>query len=151
MNKIMFIGRISKDIELRTTTSGKDVANFSIAVNNPYKKDEEGNTQADFFECIAWRAQALNLQKYQEKGNLIAVEGRLANQKWQDEKGNNHYKNVIVCESIEYLAKKNSEQKPETQYTQSMPIPPAPSAEVAEDPFKDFGEEITLSDDDLPF
>ncbi len=144
MNKITLIGRISKNIELRTTTGGKDVANFSIAVNNPYKKDKEGNTQADFFDCIVWGTQAVNLQKYQEKGNLIAVEGRLENQKWQDEKGNNHYKNVIVCESIEYLAKKNGQQMP-------VPEAPIPSTEVSEDPFQNFGEEITLSDDDLPF
>jgi len=143
MNRIMLIGRISKDIELRTTGSGKDVANFSIAVNNPYKNDEQGNTQADFFDCIVWNAQAVNLQKYQEKGDLIAIEGRLENQKWQDEKGNNHYKNVIVCDSIEYLAKKGGQQ------TGKEPIPPAPV--MQEDPFQSFGEEIELSDDDLPF
>lgn len=147
MNRIMLIGRISKDIELRTTGSGKDVANFSIAVNNPYKKDEQGNTQADFFDCIVWETQAVNLQKYQEKGDLIAIEGRLANQKWQDENGNNHYKNIVVCESIEYLAKCKSSQT--GQQTGKEPIPPAPV--MQEDPFKDFGEEITLSDDDLPF
>lgn len=148
MNKITLIGRISKDIDLRTTPSGKDVANFSIAVNNPYKKDEQGNTQADFFDCIVWNVQAVNLQKYQEKGNLIAVEGRLENQKWQDEKGNNHYKNVIVCESIEYLTKKNGQQSGQ-ETGQQIPIPEPPT--MQEDPFKNFGEEITLSDDDLPF
>jgi len=145
MNKIMLTGRISKDIDLRTTTSGKDIANFSIAVTNKHKKNENGDYLVDFFDCIVWNAQAVNLQKYQEKGDLIAIEGRLANQKWQDEQGNNHYKNIIVCESIEYLSKKNSEQKKET----SMPIPQAPAIQA--DPFKDFGEEIVLSDDDLPF
>lgn len=146
MNRIMLIGRISKDIELRTTGTNKDVANFSIAVNNPYKKDEQGNTQADFFECIVWGTQAVNLQKYQEKGNLIAVEGRLENQKWQDEKGNNHYKNVIACDSIEYLAKKNANSQVQSQTTQTTQ-----SAELETDPFESFGEQIELSDDDLPF
>jgi len=143
MNRIMLIGRISKDIELRTTGTNKDVANFSIAVNNPYKKDEQGNTQADFFDCIVWGTQAVNLQKYQEKGDLISIEGRLANQKWQDEKGNNHYKNVIVCDSIEYLAKKGGQQSGQgtgQQFNSNQ-----------EDPFMNFGSQIELSDDDLPF
>lgn len=84
MNQIVLTGRISKNVELRTTNSGKEVANFSIAVNNPYKKDESGNTLADFFDCMVWGTQAVNLQKYQNKGDLISIVGRLANQKWQD-------------------------------------------------------------------
>ena len=148
MNKIVLTGRISKNIELRTTNLGKEVANFSIAVNNPYKKDDDGHSLADFFDCIVWGVQAANLQKYQEKGDLIAIEGRLANQKWQDNQGNNHYKNIIVCESIEYLAKKNNNMQNNEQFSSNQE---ALSSAMNEDPFQSFSNEIELDEDSLPF
>jgi len=149
MNKIEMIGRISRNIDLRRLQSGKEVANFGIAVNNPKKKDESGNTQADFFDCIVWGTQAINLQKYQEKGDLIAIEGRLANQYWQDNQGNNHYKNIVICESIEYLAKKNNNAQSDTQFNSNQE---ALSRAMNEESFVDFGNQIELDDDlELPF
>lgn len=145
MNQIILTGRISKDVELRTTNSGKEVANFSIAVNNPYKKDDDGHTLADFFDCMVWGVQAVNLQKYQSKGDLIAIEGRLANQKWKDDQGNNHYKNIVICESIEYLTKKNTNNQSFSSNQDAL------SSAMQEDSFTDFGEQIELSDEDLPF
>lgn len=149
MNKIMLTGRISKDIELRTTTTNKDVAYFSVAVTNKHKKNENGDYLVDFFDCIVWNAQAINLQKYQEKGDLIAIEGRLANQKWQDEKGNNRYKNIVICDSIEYLAKKNTGQQSGQGTGQQFNS--NQDGAMQEDPFMNFGSQIELSDDDLPF
>ena len=154
MNQIILTGRISKDVELRTTQSGKEVANFSIAVNNPYKKDDEGRTLADFFDCIVWGGQAVNLQKYQNKGDLIAIEGRLANQKWQDSQRNNHYKNIVVCEMIEYLAKKNNNTQTDHQFNSNQEA--LKNAMNETDPFEEYDEKFNeMRNDelncDLPF
>jgi len=89
------------------------------------------------------------IKEAKEKGDLIAIEGRLANQYWQDNQGNNHYKNIVICESIEYLAKKNNNAQSDTQFNSNQE---ALSRAMNEESFVDFGNQIELDDDlELPF
>lgn len=136
MNNVVLIGRITKDLELRYTTNDKAVCNFDIAVNRTYT-NEAGEREADFISCQIWGTQAENLRNYQRKGNLIAVEGSIRVDKYQNENGENRYKFFILANSIEYLSTKVSEEvsKPTVK-------------EV--DPFK-FETTIAIDDNDLPF
>lgn len=84
MNKIVIMGRISKDIELKTTNAGKSVANFSVAVNRKLKRDE-----ADFFECNAWGKTGEFISQYFSKGRMIAITGEMQSRKYTDKNGNN--------------------------------------------------------------
>lgn len=125
MNKIFLIGRITKELELRSTKSGKSVCEFTIAVN----RDKEN---ADFINCVVWNEQAENLVKYQNKGSLISVMGELRNETYDKPDGTRGYKTYVLVNVIEYLSK--SEQKVETQEKRDK--------EKIQDPFEEFGDEI---------
>ena len=97
MNKVLLIGRITKDLELRHTPNDKAVCDFTLAVN----RDKDN---ADFINCVVWNNQAENLCKYQGKGSLIAVFGELRVDTYEVE-GNKRYKTYILVNNLEYLEK----------------------------------------------
>ena len=86
MNKAILIGRLTRDPELRTTPTGRNVCQFSIAVNRNFT-NANGEREADFINCVVWDKQAENLAKYQHKGNQIAVEGRIQTRNYDDKDG----------------------------------------------------------------
>ena len=91
MNKVILIGRLTKDVELRyTQTNNTAVASFSLAVNRKFVKSGE-ERQADFFNIIAWNKLAENISKYLFKGNQVAISGRLETRSWDDQNGQKHY------------------------------------------------------------
>lgn len=104
MNKAILTGRIANDLELRSTTTGKSICEFRLATNRPVVRD--GEKVADFINCRVWNKSAENLVKYQTKGNLIAVIGRMQVDKYQDKDGNDRYKNYLLVEELEYLERK---------------------------------------------
>ena len=85
MNKVILIGRLTKDPELRRTPTDVSVVQFTIAVNRAYQQN--GEKQADFINCVAWRNQAENLAKYIKKGGQIAVEGSIQTRSYDDPNG----------------------------------------------------------------
>ena len=117
MNKVILIGRIATDLELKATPSGHYVCDFTIAVNR-YKGD------ADFIRCVAWNKSAENLVNYQRKGSLIGVEGAIQVDSYTDRDGKKQYKTYINANNIEFLGKpaelKTEPQEPKyTEPTQS--------------------------------
>ena len=101
MNKVMLIGRIANDLELRTTPSGSSVCEFRLATNRPVNKD--GERIADFITCMVWNKQAENLTKYQSKGSLIAVVGAMRVDSYDGNDGKKKYKSYVFVNEIEYL------------------------------------------------
>ena len=126
MNRSTIIGRIANDLVLRETATQKSVCEFRLAVNRPVNKD--GEKIADFINCRVWNKTAENLVKYQTKGSLIAVSGRLQVDNYLDKDGNTRYNTYILVEELEYLGTKKQEQK--------------------NDVYQDFGDKL---DDELPF
>lgn len=111
MNKVILIGNITKDIELRQSNSGKFVVEFSIAINNG--KDQQGNElPADFVNCTAWNKTAEILDKYTNKGSKISVEGAMKTQTWVDQQGNNRYKTYVLVDRVELLSRPQQQQNP---------------------------------------
>lgn len=107
MNKVILMGRLTKDVELRQTPQGVAVANFTIAVNRRFAK--EGQQNADFINCIAWRNTADFISKYFQKGNMIAVVGSIQSRSWEDSNRKKQYAtDVVVDEAYFASSKENS-------------------------------------------
>lgn len=110
MDKCLFLGRLSKDVELRATQSGKSVANFSIAVDTGYGE----NKKANFFNVVAFDKNADNIAKFFHKGDRIALETEAQQNVWTDKEGQKHYDVNFVVRSWEFCesTKGREEQKP---------------------------------------
>ena len=143
MNKVILIGRLTADPELRYTESNKAYTRFTLAVNRDYKK-ENGETDADFISVVAWEQLAETIHKYVKKGHKICAEGRIQTGSYDKEDGSKGYLTDVIMNHLEFLEKKSNDDRPAPEYTE------APTEE-AEDPFKDFGDTVQLTDDDLPF
>lgn len=112
MNNAHLIGRLTKDVELRTTQSGKTVASFTLAVNRPFAKKDSGQQTADFFRCQAWERTADVLHQYTHKGSQIGVTGRLQNRSYENQQGQNVEITEVVVESMDLLDSRNNPTQP---------------------------------------
>lgn len=108
MNKCIITGRIANDLELRATTTGKSICDFRLATNRPVLRD--GERVADFINCRVWNKTAENLVKYQTKGNMIVVIGRMQVDNYQDKEGKNKYNTYILVEELEFLESRKKEE-----------------------------------------
>ena len=113
MNKVILIGRLTRNPELRYTANNKAVCDFTIATNRPVVRD--GERVADFINCRVWGKTAENLTKYQNKGNLIAVIGRMQVDIYEDKEGNTRYSNYVLVEDLEYLERKKENNQEEVK------------------------------------
>ena len=105
MNKVILIGRLTKDPELRRTPNDIPVCQFVLAVNRNFQ-GANGERQADFITCIAWRNQAENLSRYIRKGGLVAVDGMLQTRSYDDPNGVRRFVTEVVCNQINFLEPK---------------------------------------------
>lgn len=112
MNKVCLIGRLTKDIELKTTQSNVKVANFTLAVNRRFVKEGQEQT-ADFINIIAWGKTAEFCDKYFGKGQQIGVSGRIQTRTWDDDQGKKHYITEVVAEEVDFAdGKKEKKEEP---------------------------------------
>lgn len=163
MNRVILIGRLTRDPELRKTTTGAiSVCQFRLAVDRSYTAG--GEKQTDFINCVAWRNQADNLCKYIRKGGLIAVEGFLQSRTYDDQNGVRRYVLDVVCNTISFLESKKtaggyddfSQLEPPATYGYRQTggssirntVKPEEQTEQ-ETPFADLETDVT--GDDLPF
>ena len=101
MNKVILIGRVTKNVDLKTTTSGKSVASFTLAVNRDYK-NADGNYDADFINCVSFGQQAETISKYVNKGDRFGVSGKL-NTRTYDKNGTKVYVTEVIVDGFEFL------------------------------------------------
>ena len=138
LNRVVLMGRITQDLELKQTPSGVIVLSFNIAVDRNYTpKGEE--RQTDFISCIAWRKTAEFINKYFAKGRMIAIEGNLQTRNYDDKNGVKHYVTEVVVENVSFTG------EPKQQETQQTDIP----ADETIGELDDF--EVVISDDGVPF
>lgn len=104
MNKVILIGRLTADPELRQTPQGTAVTRFTIAVDRRFRRD--GGQQADFITCVAWRQQAEFVCRYFGKGKLIGVEGSIQTRTWDGQDGKRQYATEVVCDNVEFVGSK---------------------------------------------
>lgn len=157
MNKAILIGRLTRDPELRYTTSNRAVCQFDLAINRPFINQETNQKEADFLRIILWDKQAENTAKYIHKGSQVAVEGRIQTRNYDNSEGKKVYVTEIVANNIQFL-----DSKSDNGNVNNLPEPPTTDTTVnnnttqSNDPFAVFGEQINnglpeISNDDLPF
>lgn len=170
MNKVVLIGRLARDPEMRTSGNGTAVTRFTVAVSRPYNPNANGQAATDFIGCVAFRRQAETIAKYCTKGSQVAVDGRIQTGSYDGADGQRHYTTDVVADNVTFLGSRGTGDSTYEQsnnysnqsysapsYSQTQPGPsfsepnPVETTDISEDPFKDFGDEIALSDDDLPF
>ncbi|MDW0111237.1 single-stranded DNA-binding protein [Sporosarcina aquimarina] len=172
INRVVLVGRLTKDPELKYTQSGIAVTRFTLAVNRPFS-NQQGDREADFINCVAWRKQAENTANFLRKGSLTGVDGRIQTSNFEGQDGKRVFMTEVVADSVQFLEPKsgNSErsgaqggssnygnQQSDRSYNQNQQQN-QPSYQpnqqnytrTDEDPFQSGGGPIEVSDDDLPF
>lgn len=109
LNKIVIMGRLVRDVEVRQTQSGTNVANFALAVDRDTKNKQTGERETDFIDVVAWAGRADFAEKFLSKGRMAVVEGRLQMRKWEDKDGNKRVSAEVVADSIYFGDSKQSE------------------------------------------
>ena len=146
MNKVMLIGRLTRDPELRYTQSGTAVASFSLAVDRRFS-NQNGEREADFINCVAWNKSAEFVANYFHKGKQMALEGRLQVRSYEGNDGQRRWVTEVVAEQIEFVGSKNDNNSSGgRQDYQNTSQNAAPSGSNL-----GLGEEIVFDDNDLPF
>ncbi|EGQ4414401.1 single-stranded DNA-binding protein [Staphylococcus pseudintermedius] len=144
INRVVLVGRLTKDPEFRTTQSGVEVATFTLAVNRNYK-NKNGEQQADFINCIVFRKQAENVNNYLNKGNLAGVDGRLQSRSYENQEGRRIFVTEVICDSVQFLESKNNNQSNNQSQQQRGQAP------AQDNLFTNANNPIDIDDEDLPF
>lgn len=131
INNVVLVGRLTKDVELRYTPSNQAVATFTLASNRNFK-NQAGEREAEFINCVMWRQQAENLANWSKKGQLIGITGRIQTRNYENQQGQRVYVTEVIAESFQILEKRDNGQNQDSLY-QNEPTPPE------------------IHDEDLPF
>ena len=157
MNKVILIGRLTRDPELRYTPQGTAVCQITVAVNR--RGAQRGQQDADFINVSIWNAQAENVAKYMTKGRQMAIEGKIQTRNYDDKDGKKVYVTEVIATNVQFLDSKGvssdnavSNTQPSNSSDLNQPSTQNTSTtHVENDPFAAFGEKITINDNDLPF
>ena len=147
MNKVILVGRLSKEPELRATANGVNVCSFTVACDRRFVKQGE-ERKADFINCIAWRQTGEGIAKYFTKGTRIALEGTLQTRSWTDNEGKTRYSVEVIVENWEFAQSKN---EGATLSTASVEHATQSNFATDYDSQADIGDFMPIEDDDLPF
>jgi single-strand DNA-binding protein len=178
MNRVILVGRLTKDPELRYTPSGVAVATFTLAVNRAFT-NQQGEREADFINCVVWRKPAENVANFLKKGSLAGVDGRVQTRNYEGQDGKRVYVTEILAESVQFLEPRNANNEGQRGGGSSYGNPGSYGGgnqnqgqgyggygqdqnqqrnnnnqgftKVDNDPFANDGQPIDISDDDLPF
>ncbi|TWK63188.1 single-stranded DNA-binding protein [Bacillus licheniformis] len=141
LNRTVLVGRLTRDPDLRYVGDGKPVVSFTLAVNRTFK-NQNGETEADFINCVAWR-NAENIAKFLKKGSMAGVDGRLQTRSYDDQSGRRVFVTEVNVESVQFLDPKGGAGRNQSSGQQGNSFP--------DDPFANDGKPIDISDEDLPF
>ena len=155
MNRVELIGRITRDPELRYTSSNIATTRFTLAVNRPFQ-GQNGEQGTDFINIVVWRKQAENVKKYVSKGSLVAVEGRIQTGSYEKD-GQRIYTTDVVADSVQFLESKAQSQTRQSSDDNMTPADfvnqdnGSSESDMSDEVFANFGDSIEISDDDIAF
>ncbi|MBT0898584.1 single-stranded DNA-binding protein [Streptococcus lutetiensis] len=167
INNVVLVGRMTRDAELRYTPSNQAVATFTLAVNRNFK-NQNGEREADFINCVIWRQQAENLANWAKKGTLVGVTGRIQTRNYENQQGQRVYVTEVVADNFQILESRatregqsggsyNGEFNNNSSFAgssnggfSSQPSQQTPNFGRDESPFGNSNP-MDISDDDLPF
>ena len=149
INRVVLVGRLTRDPELRKPTNDFSVTNFTVACDNRFSKQEENKTS--FINCVVFNKSAEFLSNYGKKGSLVGVEGRIQTRSYDDREGKKVFVTEVVCDSVQLLeSKAQSEQREANQGYHNDPYARQDAYEPQPKQNDDFGG-FNINDDDLPF
>ena len=147
LNKVILMGRITQDLEVRQTPSGVSVLSFTVAVQRSYARQGE-ERQTDFINCVAWRQQAEFISKYFRKGRMIALEGNLRTRTYDDKNGTKHYVTEVFVDNVSFTGEKVDDLQQNNQSSQQNNSNVPANNDLSIGDMADFE---VLSDDGVPF
>ncbi|HDU1041926.1 TPA: single-stranded DNA-binding protein [Listeria monocytogenes] len=159
MNRVVLVGRLTKDPELRYTPAGVAVATFTLAVNRPFK-NAQGEQEADFINCVVWRKPAENAANFLKKGSMAGVDGRVQTRNYEDSDGKRVFVTEVVAETVQFLEPKNinaegatsNNYQNQANYSNNNKTTPyRADSSQKKDSFAGEGKPIDINEDDLPF
>ncbi len=154
MNKVILIGRLTRDPESRMSQSNMEIARFSLACNSDFV-NRNGEKETEFINCVAFNRLASTINRYCKKGTQVSCTGRIRNSSYEAQDGTKRYTTDVVVEQMEFLGSRGTTSDNtvdnSTSYSPHDAEKDIETTDINEDPYKDFGEEFTLSSDDLPF
>lgn len=146
INNVVLVGRMTKDADLRYTPQNQAVATFNLAVNRNFK-NQNGEREADFINCVIWRKQAENLSTWAKKGALIGIKGRIQTRSYDNQQGQRVYVTEVIADEFQLLESQNREGSSGNNNSEGAGVP---SFSREESPFGNSNP-MDISDDDLPF
>jgi len=149
INNVVLVGRLTKDIDLRYTESGTAVGNFTLAVNRQFT-NQQGEREADFINCVAWRKTAEIIANYTAKGSMIGIQGNIQTRSYDNNEGKRVYVTEVVAQSVSLLDSKKTNEGNQQNSNKASNSTNTPS-NIGKDPFDKSSQPIDISDDDLPF
>ncbi|MBQ8196198.1 MAG: single-stranded DNA-binding protein [Oscillospiraceae bacterium] len=157
-NKIILMGRITHDLELKTTPNGRNVCTFSIAVDRRFA-DKDGNRQTDFFNIVAWNQQADHLCRWFSKGRMVLVEGEMTTRRYTDKKGTEQLWYEVSADRISFTGERSTDTSAASKgyYPDEPPSSAVKAQQNSENaaqkaaPKEYAAEDYAVTDDDYPF
>ena len=155
INNVTVVGRLTRAVDLRYTSNGTAYASFTLAVDRDFK-NQNGEKETDFINCVMWRKPAENLANYTKKGSLIGVEGRIQTRNYDNQQGQRVYVTEVLAEKFSFLesAKKDDNGVLSNGGTNTLGINKNQNSSgnfANSDPFTSTGDVFSVNDDDLPF
>ena len=155
INNVTVVGRLTRAVDLRYTSNGTAYASFTLAVDRDFK-NQNGEKETDFINCVMWRKPAENLANYTKKGSLIGVEGRIQTRNYENEQGKRVYVTEVLAEKFSFLesAKKDDDGVLSSRGTNTLGVNKNQNSSgnfANSDPFTGSGDVIDVLDSDLPF
>jgi single-strand DNA-binding protein len=152
LNRVILIGRLTRDPELRYTPSGVAVTQFTLAVDRPFTNNQN-EREADFINIVTWRQLAETCANYLRKGRLTAVEGRMQVRNYDNNEGKKVYVTEVVADNVRFLESAGGKEGGASSGGSERNAAPSArgGSRDVQDPFSDDGKPIDISDDDLPF
>ena len=152
INRVVLVGRMTRDPELRRTNTGSAVTSFTLALNRNYQSAD--GVQADYIPCVVWNKSAENVEKYCSKGSLVGVEGRLRSRNYENAQGQKVYVVEVVCDSVQFLETKsqsaNRQVSQPTQNNFNDAFYDMRSVDIQKD-FDNSMDTFDIMDDDIQF
>lgn len=166
INNVVLVGRLTRDVDLRYTSNGTAVGNFSLAIDRPFT-NSQGERDTDFINCVIWRKSAETLANFSRKGSLIGVTGRMQTRNYENNQGQTVYVTEVVAENFQLLEPRSVTERRAQEQGGSSPASggqqsynnnqnQAPSSNQDpfadfDDPFQESSDKVDISEDDLPF
>lgn len=155
INRVVLVGRLTRDPDMRVSQSNVAVTNFNLAVNRPFT-DANGERGADFINCVTFRKQAENVNQYVKKGSLVGIDGRLQTRNYENKDGVRVYVTEVVCESVQFLDPKGSNNASDGNENNSSTNAynnkgNATAGAYEDNPLKNSKGAVDINNDDLPF